>query len=432
MEKTKARKLSDFLASIGANSAVHKRGETFENTVEFTNYAGIKWFRLGYESEIETSKLIELHKKTGALFSYGLASGGADIPRLIKGAEELAAAGALLALEGPNEPNNWGVKYKGAEGGRNLSWRAVAELQADLYKTVKNNPILKNYPVFHIGGESGAQTDNAGLQYLKIPDDITDTLTPPGTAFADFANVHNYFCHPTLGGVIDNMTWHASDPTLETVPGNGGHYDNLYGNYGKMWGGGRFNGYTKEKLVNLPRVTTETGVTVGSFGGAVTEELHGKTIACMYLSQFWHNYKYTALYILRDRVDETGNQKFGLFTPENTPRKAAHYLHNMVSVLKPGECEVNITGGLDYAIHNKSETVHDLLLQSGQNEFYLILWGERFTGGKDETEVVFGNVLQCAEVYDITEGTGAIKTAEKPKSIDIALTDHPVILKITM
>ena len=47
MKKTKALKLCDFLAGIGANSAIHKRGESLENTVEFTKYAGIKWFRLG-------------------------------------------------------------------------------------------------------------------------------------------------------------------------------------------------------------------------------------------------------------------------------------------------------------------------------------------------------------------------------------------------
>jgi len=436
MNKVKALKLSDFLASIGANSAIHKRGETFENTVEFTKYAGIKWFRLGYESDIETKKLIELHKLTGAMFSYGLASGGADIPRLIKGAEELADAGALIALEGPNEPNNWSVKYKGGEGGRNLSWRVVAELQSDLYKTVKNNPKLKKYPVFHIGGESGAQTDNAGLQYLKIPDNVTDTIMPAGTIFADYANVHNYFCHPSVGGLIDNITWYAADPILETIPGNGGKFDNLYGNYGKMWGGGHFDGYSKEELMNLPRVTTETGVTIGSYDGAVTEDLHGKLISCMYLSQFKNKYSYTALYILRDRVDESGNQKFGLFTPENTPRKAARYLHNMTSVLNDfGYDQIDSTGELDYDIHNISETVHDLLLQKNQNEFYLILWDERFTGGKDEITIEFGEPPKVIDIYDTVGGTEIIKSYDendKTKSVELTLTDHPVILEIKM
>lgn len=439
MNEIKALRLSDFLSSIGANSAVHQRGETLENTIEFTKYAGINWFRLGYESDIETKKLIELHKQTGAMFSYGLASGGADIPRLIKGAEELADAGALIALEGPNEPNNWSVKYKGGEGGRNLSWRTVAELQSDLYKAVKNNPKLKKYPVFHIGGESGAQTDNTGLQYLKIPEKVTDTIMPAGTIYADYANVHNYFCHPSVGGLIDNITWYAADPTLESVPNNGGHFDNLCGNYGKMWGGGHFTGYSKEELVNLPRVTTETGVTIGSYNGAVTEDLHGKLIASMYLSQFKNNYKYTALYILRDRVDESGNQKFGLFTPENTPRKAAHYLHNMTSVLKSKlksneNIDLHDISTLNYEINNITETVHDLLLQKNKSEFYLILWNEKFTGGKDEISIEFENIPQTfnIDIYDIIQGTDIIKSHNKTKDINLTLTDHPVILNIKL
>jgi len=436
MEKVKALRLDCFLASIGACSAVHKRGETLEKTIEFTKYAGISWYRLGYENDTETKKLIELHKTTGAMFSYGLCSGGTDIARLIKDAETLADAGVLLALEGPNEPNNWTVKYNGGEGGGKLSWRIVGELQNDLYKAVKNNPKLKNYPVFHIGGESGAQTDNAGLQYLKIPEDVTDTIMPQGTEYADFANVHNYFYHPSIGKIIDNLTWHASDPALESIPGNGGKYDNLYGNYGKMWGGGHFTGYSKEELMNLPRVTTETGVRVGECDGLVTEDLHGKMILCMYLSQFKNNYKYTALYLLRDRIDEDGNQKFGLFTPANTPRKAARYLHNMTAVLNSGgKCDIELSGKLGYEINNISENVHDLLLQKNKNEFYLILWSERFTGGKDEISVKFDEAPQFAALYDTVEGTKIINSFKAPDEtelIALALTDHPVIMKINI
>ena len=430
MNKIKALKLSDFLASIGVNSSIHRRGESLERTIEFAKYAGIKWFRTGYEGGIETEKLIKLHKGTGAMISYGLLSGGSDIARLIKGAEELADAGALLALEGPNEPNNWSIKYNGAESGRNYSWRAVAELQSDLYKSVKSNAKLKDYPVFHIGGESGAQTDNAGLQYLKIPE-TADTIMPAGTIYADFANVHNYFCHPSVGGLIDNITWHAADPTLETVPGNGGKFDNLYGNYGKMWGGGNFDGYSKNELITLPRVTTETGITIGAYNGAVTEDIHGKLIACMYLSQFKHNYKYTALYILRDRVDETGNQAFGLFTPQNTPRQAAHYLHNMTCALNMnGENNINLTEELIYKINNDSETVHDLLLQKNKSEFYLILWSERFTDGKDEINIELKDAAQSIDIYNIIKGTESMQHFKSPQSINIILTDHPIILKI--
>src|SRR6202000_2181239 len=91
------------------------------------------------------------------------------------------------------------------------TWMPVAELQRDLYRAVKDDPELRQYPVFHVS-EGGAEIDNVGLQFLTIPDG-SDTLLPPGTRLADFANTHNYVCgvHPRYG---DNQAWQAADPVL--------------------------------------------------------------------------------------------------------------------------------------------------------------------------------------------------------------------------
>jgi hypothetical protein len=93
-----------FLKSIGICSAVSRRGETLTNTAAAVHYLGIRWIRAGYESGIPIADLIELHRQTGVRFSYGLMSGGTDIARLLDGARPLASAGALIALEGNNEP----------------------------------------------------------------------------------------------------------------------------------------------------------------------------------------------------------------------------------------------------------------------------------------------------------------------------------------
>ena len=124
--------------------------------------------------------------------------GGTDLARLLREAKELATAGAILAIEGNNEPNNWGVRYEGHVGGRNESWLPVAKLQRDLCQGVRNDPILRDCPVWNIT-ESGAQTDNVGLQFLTVPDGA-DTLMPAGTAYADYANCHNYITHPSWPG----------------------------------------------------------------------------------------------------------------------------------------------------------------------------------------------------------------------------------------
>jgi hypothetical protein len=56
--------------------------------------------------------------------------------------EELAAAGALLAAEGPNEPNNFPVTYLGKTSGYETTFLPVGWFQRDLYKAVKSNPKL--------------------------------------------------------------------------------------------------------------------------------------------------------------------------------------------------------------------------------------------------------------------------------------------------
>ena len=99
---TPAVPVSRFLDSLGAKSAVCVRGENLESTIEATRFLGLRWYRLGYESDIPVSTLLELHRQTGVRFSYGLQSGGADVERLLRGSRELAAEDALVAIEGNN------------------------------------------------------------------------------------------------------------------------------------------------------------------------------------------------------------------------------------------------------------------------------------------------------------------------------------------
>ena len=187
---------------------------------------------------------------------------------------------------------------------------------------MKNDPVLKKYPVWSIS-EGGAQKDNVGLQFLYDSARCRNTHAGEGTQYADFANVHNYIYHPNSAAVEDNKAWNAADPTA------GCKIDGLYGNYGVTWAQ-HFRGYSEEQLRTLPRVTTETGTTIG---GAITEEIHALNLLNLYLGQFKRGWSHTAVYLLRDRTDEGGNQRFGFFDPDYQPRKAAVYLHNLTTIL---------------------------------------------------------------------------------------------------
>lgn len=408
---------NDFLNSIGVNSAISKRGERLDKTIEAVRYTGIRWIRSGYEGGATDQDYQTLHRETGVRFSFGLMSGGTDVNRLLAGGRMLAASGALLAFEGNNEPNNWGVTYNGEKGGKNQSWLAVAKLQADLYKAVKADPTLNQYPVWSIS-EGGAQTDNTGLQYLQIPAGA-NALMPDGTRYADYATCHNYFSHPSHKGLYDNQTWNAAEP---------GHLckvDGLYGNYGKTWRS-KFTGYAEEELITLPKVTTETGVTIDE---TFTEEKQACLYLNLYLAQFKRGWSYTAIYLLRDRSDEAGNQTFGFYRKDYTPRKAAIYLHNFTTILADKATGKKAPASLAYNIANQPETVHDLLLQKDDGKFQLVIWGER-ASGSDEVTLTLGKKTARVIVYDPTVGITPVGNYKNVSEVQLSLSDHPLVVEL--
>jgi len=183
---------NDFLSSIGVCSSITGRGETLAGTINALKYTGIRFIRCGLEDRISVKDMIELHNQTGARIAYGLLSGGTNLDRLLNEARQLASAGALLALEGNNEPNSWGITYQGQKGGRNLSWLPVAKLQRDLYEAVKSDPVLRDYPVWNIS-EGGAQTDNVtinlGTTYAKVKVYDPTIGTSPTQTLTDVSSV---------------------------------------------------------------------------------------------------------------------------------------------------------------------------------------------------------------------------------------------------
>lgn len=418
---TAAIPAADFLNSIGVVTTFPDRGQPLPRTVEMVKYCGFRWVRGGIEgltkdgpTTLET--YLDLHKQTGVRFSWGLVSGGSDVPRLLETARHLAKADALLAFEGNNEPNNWGVTYQGeAGGGRAPSWLAVAKLQRDLYRAVKNDPMLKKYPVWSIS-EGGAEVDNVGLQFLMIPEGA-GTVLPAGTQFADYANVHNYIYHPASPSPVDNKTWNAADPTSACK------VDGLFGNHGLTWAK-HFRGYDEDELLTLPRVTTETGCTIG---GEITEETQALNLLGMYLDQFKRGWSYTAVYLLRDRADEGGNQTFGFFKPDYTPRKAATYLHNLTTILAD-RGSIAKPGRLGYSLSEQPATVHDLLLQKSDGAFALVVWDERLKGS-DEVTVDLGG-SHAVTVYYPTSGTEPVQPTLKLSSLKLTLSNHPLVIVI--
>ena len=316
-----AVRAGDFLNSIGMCTHIGQGIDNPSQSAAALAYAGIRNIRDDGNPR-HVQDWIAVHEKAGVKVVLTWSGpGDAAIPSLISSSKQFAAAGALLALEGPNEPNNWAVTYEGQKSQSNVTFIPVANWQSAFYGKVKSDPVLKDYPVFHSSEAGGSEPDNVGLQFLTIPTGA-GTLMPDGTKYADYANVHNYICRRP--SIIDNMAWLNADPLFHEWT------DGIYVEYGKTWRKG-FAGYSNADLVTLPRVTTETGwVTGGSKG--LTQEQQGRLYLNMYLAQFKQGFKHTFIYMLRDG----GGGDAGLRDRRRRTiirRRSATYLHNLTTIL---------------------------------------------------------------------------------------------------
>jgi hypothetical protein len=201
--------------------------------------------------------------------------------------------------------------------------------------------------------------------------------------------------------------------------------DGLYGNYGVTWRH-RDPGYPEPELLTLARITTETGVKID---GVITEEVQSWLYLSVYLDQYKRGWKHTPIYLLRDRTDEGGNQTFGFYKPDYTPRLAAICLHNLTMILEDNPSD-DALGRLNYSIPSQPTTVHDLLLQKSDGKFELMVWAERFTGGSDNITVNLGAAFPSVRIPDPTVGTSPIQSLSNTASINLILSNRPVVIEM--
>jgi hypothetical protein len=417
---TTAVRANDFLNSIGVCTHVRQGEDDPAKVAKCLTYIGIRAIRDDGTTDPKTlQSFIDIHRVSGAKAVLLPING--NVAASLAEYETLAAAGALLAAEGPNEPNNWHVTYKG-ETSSNKTSLPIARFQADLCAAVKADPKLAGIPVFHSSEAGGSEPDNCGLQYLTIPKGA-GCLMPDGTRFADYANPHNYVCDHLKGITEDNIAWNAEDPALK------GKWDGLYVEYGHTWWGKGFDGHTPAQLVTLPRVTTETGWSTragaGGHSDAISEEEQGKLFVNLFLDAFKRGWTYTFIYMLHD---SRGQGAWGFVRDDYSPKASATYLHNLTAILADHWSGFT-PRKLNYSIADKSTTVHDLLIQKSNGTLELAIWGER-AKGSDDVAIRLGAAQASVKVYDPTVGATPLRTLANVSSVPLTLSDHALIVEI--
>ena len=410
--RAQAPNLSDFLGSICIN--VHlSQGQSPSAVAAMLNATGLTCIRDSDNHGNATPYLTAAGLVPGLqvdMFSGNIDNG-------LQTARDLANAGILLALEGPNEPNNFRLTYNGQPcAGRGATdWTCVAEFQRDWYAMVNADPQLAGYAMWNVS-EVGAEPNNVGLQCNSpgVNGQCPDSGFQ-GVVFADFTNDHNY-AQGNGRPFQDNFAWIPADPQTATP-----RLDHWYGEHVVTWGH-RFPGYRVGDAPNVPRVTTETGWTSNaSCPNSVSETEQAAIYLDIYLAQFVRGWSHTVIYQLQDG---TGGDTcdFGLFRHDGSAKPAGIWLGNMMNVLATDTGEP--TADLGFTTSPTIDTVHAQAFQPG----IIIVWDERASAS--DTVTVSFSVPHCYNLYDPSVDTAPISSGMFATSLDLTLSDHPQILQL--
>jgi hypothetical protein len=126
--------------------------------------------------------------------------------------------------------------------------------------------------------------------------------------------------------------------------------------------------------------------------------------------------------------DDPNQGYWGLFHTDYTPKLSGTYLHNLTAILADTGA-IAIPGHLVYSIPAQPTTVHDLLLQKKNGTFELAVWNEKATGS-NSISVNLGIVFAEVRVYDPVQGITPTQTLANVNSVQLILSDHPVIVEI--
>jgi hypothetical protein len=428
---TQAIKASDFLDSLGAVTHIIQGVDSVSSVQAGIRYLGIRNIRDDGTANMRLiNALCDIHLATGVMVDELPMSGNLTDTR--KQWERLAACGALVAAEGPNEPNNFSFSYNGSQcsfNGGNGTFQPCAEFQRDLYSMVRNDPKLAGIPIWGMTAV-GAEPDNMGLQWLKIPNG-SHTLMRDGTQYADVANAHNYVQGNASSGhtLEDNQAFWA-----ESVD-RGGTCAGCFDVYGEYWGGAGGSpgqgtwakGYPISVLGQhqIPKVTTETGWNITKTP-SVSADMQGRLLTDVYLQAYKQGWSKTFIYLMFN--NNTGDNGYGMLNASGRPNLLGQYIHNLTSILADNSSTFT-AGRVNYSFSGMPSTGYEILMQKSNGKYDLVIWGEAFASETPSMITVNLDRTYSVKVYDITRRPTPLRELGEVASVRLVLTDHAMVVE---
>ncbi|MDN5004458.1 hypothetical protein ACFQZO_26790 [Bradyrhizobium sp. GCM10027634] len=395
---------SSFLNALGINTNAGSYVDAYTNSsliISSLDYLGISHVRDSFNAFGHASPVVEALANAGISFdfrvSYALpGSGSSGLASYITALAEFKTEhpGAVLSIEGINEANLNTFSYNGM-----TSLEGAAAFQEALYAAVKANAVLSDVTVVNFS--IGNQTDAMNAQVGDM------------TAYSDAANAHVYV---QTGALADGQV--EQDLTL-----------------------------AKNISTNDPVFVTETGYTTlsSTSGIGVNEDAQAKLVLSNLLLAYEDGSSATYIYELFDSPSSAsrGDKEahFGLFNADGTPKEAAVAVHNLTTILGHGDNGTAYTGpDLSFTLSNAPSNTHTMVMNKSGAVSDLVVWADTLKwDNTTQTEintptttvtVQFGQVENTIYVYDPLKGTSPIAVYYNTSSIQIGLSDHPLVIEV--
>ena len=376
----------DFVSRLGVNVHVEYTDGDYHNVgqvISDLKYLGI--------ANVRDANLNPRNQGQRAYFNLADAGirmdlimlGGHDPADSIHAAESLQTEfpGSVVAIEGPNEIDHAPFKYQGQGGGP-----AAIALQQDLYRMAKASDVLKATPVYSFSLGSGA--------------------TPTGGY--DAVALHPYPQNGTQPGAWIHKEARMSPPGATSV-------------------------ITEAGYASLPTWTSK----------GVDEDAQARLTLNLLFDSALQGFQAIYLYELLDAYDDPtgkdGGQHYGLFDHQGNPKKVAVALHNLTSILASDAPGAALTDP-GVTLSGTATPPNQLILAKSHGVFDIVVWQEpriwdsskhaRVEVADTPVKVSLGQAFHSAKVYDPLTGTAPVTQAQNATSVDVALSDHPVIVEI--
>ena len=390
--------------SLGINTNAGAYTDTYTNSsliISSLDYLGISHVRDSYSAIGHANAVIDALANAGISLdfrvSYSLpGSGSSGLASYVTSLAEFVTEhpGALSSIEGINEANLNSFSYNGL-----TSLEGASAFQEALYTAVKANGTLSDVTVVNFS--IGYQTD------------VTNAVVGDMSAYSDAANAHVYV---QTGALADGQI--EQDLAL-----------------------------AKDISTNDPVIVTETGYTTlsSTTGIGVNEDAQAKLVLSNLLLAYEDGSSATYLYELFDSPSSVSRgdkeASFGLFNADGTPKEAAVALHNLTTILSHGDNGSAHTGGdLNYTLSNAPSNTHTMLMNKSGGVSDLVVWADtRVWDSATETEITtpetsvtvnLGQVESVIYVYDPLMGTAPIAVYYNTSTIQISLSDHPLVIEV--